>query len=150
MELFTLGLHHVRCHVHTYVFKAIFNNFNSCRVLNNFRELLIIYIYIFPSPSFRSIIADLEHNFQQLDQYLKRIQSLKPGEATGFIPVDTQVAIIFDLSVLSQLSSTSKAVIGVRQSMRILHVGTCTVYVQCTCTCMHVTCTCVMYTCNLL
>ena len=64
----------------------------------------------------RSIIADFESSFKQLDHCLDQASgSLRPEERTSFSPIDAQVAIIFDLNVLSQLSNTSKAVIGVSE-----------------------------------
>ena len=67
---------------------------------------------MFLSP-LRSIIADLEASFKQLDNCLGQVHTPRPEERSSFSPIDAQVAIIFDLSVLSQLSNASKAVIGV-------------------------------------
>ena len=62
---------------------------------------------------FRSIIADLESSFKLLAHFLDQSLSVRPEERSAFSPIDAQIAIIFDLNVLSQLSNASKAVIGV-------------------------------------
>lgn len=64
----------------------------------------------------RLIIADLDNSFLHLERCVDYPYGGQ-DETTGQTPpnpLDSQVAIIFDLNVLSQIANTSKAIIGVR------------------------------------
>lgn len=65
-----------------------------------------------PLPPHRLIISDLDTAFRQLDNCCDQPLSRLDGES-AYNPLDVQAAAIFDLTVLSQLSNTCKAVIGV-------------------------------------
>jgi len=66
-------------------------------------------------PPHRLIIPDLDSSFNFLERCLSQPSyvSGQPDEQAPLNPLDSQVAIIFDLNVLSQIANTSKAIIGV-------------------------------------
>ena len=73
----------------------------------------IILFHLLP----RLIIADMDSSFKQLEVCLNQ-SSYSGGQSDDqgpLNPLDAQVAIIFDLNVLSQIANTSKAIIGVRK-----------------------------------
>ena len=61
---------------------------------------------------YRLIISDLNVAFRMLDNCYDQPAIQLDGE-TSYNPIDIQAAAIFDLTVLSHVSNTSKAVIGV-------------------------------------
>ncbi len=64
------------------------------------------------------IIADLDQSFKHLERCLSQpsYTTSQSEDSAPMNPLDAQVAIIFDLNVLSQIANTSKAIIGVSSS----------------------------------
>ena len=72
--------------------------------------------YLFLSPFLRLILADLDQSFKHLERCLSQPSYTNSQSDEALLnPLDAQVAIIFDLNVLSQIANTSKAIIGVRR-----------------------------------
>ena len=71
------------------------------------------------SPVPRLILSDLDSAFKQLDSCFDQALSQASAQSATYSPVDVQTAIIFDLTILSQVSNACKPVLGVSSAMKL-------------------------------